>query len=69
MPTKKVHSDFEYQVNLDILISILDKYEETHTVIICGDMNGTILNDRNNSHDSKLKKFINENSLYIYIRI
>lgn len=66
MPTKKINSDFECQVNLDILRSILDKYEETHTVIICGDMNGIILDDRNNSHDSKLNKFINENNLYIH---
>ena len=43
MPTKKANSDFDYQNNLDIIPvqAIIDKYGETHTVILCGDLNGT----------------------------
>ncbi|CAG2200016.1 unnamed protein product [Mytilus edulis] len=66
MPTKKANSDFEYQEHLDILQSIVDKYEDTHSVLVCGDMNGTYLNDRNNSHDAKFKKFIKTNNMIIH---
>ena len=66
MPTKKANSDLDYQENLDIIQSILDKYEETHSVVICGDMNGTLLTDRSNSHDIKLRKFAAKNMLNTY---
>ena len=42
MPTKKANSDFDHQNNLDIIQAIIDKYEETHTIILCGDLNGTL---------------------------
>ena len=34
---------------------MIDKYVDSHTIIICGDMNGSLSNERNNSHDAKLK--------------
>jgi hypothetical protein len=50
-----VNSDNQYQDNLDILQTMIDKYVDSHTIIICGDVNGSLSNERNNSHDAKLK--------------
>jgi hypothetical protein len=36
---------------------MIDKYLDSHTIIICGDMNGSLSIERNNSHDAKLKSF------------
>ena len=47
MPTKKTNSDIDYQSNFDILQSLMDKYEDTHTIVFCGDMNGTLVKERN----------------------
>jgi hypothetical protein len=32
-------------------------------MVLCGDMNGTLMNDRNNAHDCNLKNFVKENKL------
>jgi hypothetical protein len=37
---------------------MIDKYVDSHTIIICGDMNGSLSIERNNSHDAKLKSFM-----------
>ncbi|CAC5400024.1 unnamed protein product [Mytilus coruscus] len=63
MPTKKSNSDVDYQAHLDILQAITNKYEDTHTIVFCGDMNGTLIKERNTSHDKKLAKFIKTNKL------
>jgi hypothetical protein len=42
------HSDNQYQENLDILQTMIDKYVDSHTIIICGDMNGSPSIERNN---------------------
>ena len=44
----------------------MDKYEETHTIVFCGDMNGTLVKERNNSHDKKLMNFIKNNKLNVH---
>ena len=33
------------------------------SVIICGDMNGTLIETRNNKHDTYMKDFVNEEKL------
>jgi len=66
LPTKMANSDNQYQENLDILQTMLDKYVDSHTVIICGDMNGSLSNERNNSHDAKLKSFMKLNKFHLH---
>lgn len=66
LPTKMVNSDNQYQENLDILQTMLDKYVDSHTIIICGDMNGSLSNERNNSHDTKLKSFMKLNKFHLH---
>ena len=41
----------EYRECLGIIPTIIEKYEPTHEMVLCGDMNGTLMNDRNNAHD------------------
>ncbi|VDI58748.1 Hypothetical predicted protein [Mytilus galloprovincialis] len=36
---------------------ITEKYEETHQIILCGDLNGTLLASRNNTHDDQRRRF------------
>ncbi|CAG2205053.1 unnamed protein product [Mytilus edulis] len=63
---KKSNSDVDYQAHLDILQAITGEYEETHTIVFCGDVNGTLKKKRNNSHDKKLAKFIKTNKLNVH---
>lgn len=30
---------------------LIERYGTTHELVLCGDMNGTLINDRNNAHD------------------
>lgn len=53
----------EYQECLDILDAIILKYKSTHQIVICGDMNATLMTSRNNDSDKRLRKFIESNSL------
>lgn len=66
LPTKMSNSDQAYQENLDIMQAIIDKYEDTHSIIISGDMNGSLLKERNNSHDIKFKTFTKENMFKLH---
>ena len=61
-----VNSDNHYQENLDILQTMIDKYIDGHTIIICGDMNGSLSNERNNRHDAKLKSFMKLNKFHLH---
>ena len=63
MPTNDGKSKTEFQKHLDILHSLLAKYSPRGTVIIVGDMNGTLLTSRNNPHDISLKEFVSEHEL------
>ncbi|CAC5397677.1 unnamed protein product [Mytilus coruscus] len=53
-------SSYEYGECLDLIHNIATKYLNTHAIILCGDLNGTILQTRNNKHDQLLKEFIQE---------
>jgi hypothetical protein len=39
------------------------QYQDSFEILLCGDLNGTLLNTRSNSHDKLLKNFVNETSL------
>ncbi len=60
MPTNNsaVSSHEEYQECLDIIHTMIAKYGQTHEVIVCGDMDGTLLPARDyNRHDKLLQSF------------
>ncbi|CAC5390633.1 unnamed protein product [Mytilus coruscus] len=44
----------------------MNKFEEAHTIVFCGGMNDILLKERNNSHDTKLTKFVKTNKLNIH---
>ena len=41
--------------HLDKLSALIEKYEDTHNIVIAGDLNGSLLPARNNNHDKLLK--------------
>ena len=64
MPTLNLpQSKSAYQEHLDLLYSILNKYKNSHRIVLCGDFNATLLSERNNPHDKLLKQFVSENQL------
>ena len=63
MPTHESNSMSNYNKHLDILHTLLVKYSSMGTVIICGDLNGTLCSDRSNRHDCSLKEFVKEHNL------
>ena len=52
-------SKVEYNECLDIIY----KYQDSFEILLCGDLNGTLLSTRSNCHDKLLKNFVNETSL------
>ena len=60
LPTQDSGSQIEYLKCLDILHSIFMKYQGTYQVILCGDLNGTLLETRSNKHDKLLWNFVTE---------
>ncbi|VDI70032.1 Hypothetical predicted protein [Mytilus galloprovincialis] len=62
MPTRETESQYEYEDCLDIIHSIIEKYQSTH-LVVCGDLNGTLATSRNNKHDQLLKHFVLEMNL------
>ncbi|MES9879262.1 MAG: reverse transcriptase domain-containing protein [Sedimenticola sp.] len=64
LPTLNLPSSKEkYDEHMDILHNIVQKYSATHKVILCGDMNGTLVPTRTNPHDIKLRSFVQEHGL------
>ncbi|MCG8113152.1 MAG: hypothetical protein JAZ10_20495 [Candidatus Thiodiazotropha endolucinida] len=60
LPTHDSGSHTEYLECLDIIHSIFIKYQGTYEVILCGDLNGTLLETRSNKHDKSLRNFTAE---------
>ena len=60
MPTQDTGSQVEYSECLDIVHSIFTKFKGTYDVILCGDLNGTLLDSRSNKHDKLLKELTAE---------
>ncbi|CAC5388961.1 unnamed protein product [Mytilus coruscus] len=54
--------DNEYKDTLAQMTEIIKKYRNTHDILLCGDLNGSIHRSKT-SHDPLLKKFLAENSL------
>ena len=50
LPTHDTGSQEEYSECLDIMHTLFMKFQGTYDVILCGDLNGTLL-DRTNKHD------------------
>jgi hypothetical protein len=48
-------SEPNYIEHLDKLSALIEKYEDTHNIVIVGDLNGSLLPARNNNHDKLLK--------------
>ena len=63
LPTNKNDSEYKYRECLDVLHDIIRRYEPTHKILLCGDLNGTLLPTRNNKHDTILKDFVHEHLL------
>ena len=66
LPTNNssVNSNVEYTECLHILDNMINKYRNSHKIVLCGDFNGTILTARPyNKHDQLLQNFIKEHEL------
>ena len=63
LPTNKNASEYRYRECLDVLHDIIRRYEPTHKILLCGDLNGTLLPTRNNKHDVILKDFVQDHFL------
>ncbi|VDI67835.1 Hypothetical predicted protein [Mytilus galloprovincialis] len=59
MPSDSKNADIEYKDTLAQIDEMIEKYKDTHEIIVCGDMNGSL--DRNSTpHDKILKTFCKE---------
>ncbi|CAC5391719.1 unnamed protein product [Mytilus coruscus] len=63
MPTMMTGSEPQYREHLDKISSIIDKYDNTHSIIVTGDLNGSLISIRNNNHDKLLKEFCRKHHL------
>ncbi|CAC5406056.1 unnamed protein product [Mytilus coruscus] len=63
MPTNAAQSLDEYKECLDIIFNIKSKYDQSHNIILYGDLNGSLISTRNNKHDISLKQFTSVNGL------
>jgi hypothetical protein len=63
MQTCTNSSHTAYRECIDIITDTTEKYQTTHNIILCGDMNGTLLQNRSNKHDKILKMFVKESNL------
>ena len=52
-----------YIEHLDKLSALIEKYEDSHNIVIAGDLNGSLLPARKNNHDKLLKQFCRRNQL------
>ncbi|CAC5395418.1 glgC [Mytilus coruscus] len=64
MPTINTNSETQYSECLDIIFDIIEKYQSKYVIILAGDLNGTLLQTRTNKHDSLLREFVQEVSLF-----
>lgn len=63
LPTNKTDSEYSYRECLDVVHDIIQRYESSHSVLLCGDLNGSLLQTRNNKHDNILKDFVKNHQL------
>ena len=66
LPTLNLPSSREnYQEMLDVVHHIIDRYSPSHKIILCGDLNGSLLQSRSNPHDGMLKEFVQEHGFHL----
>ena len=63
LPTNKSDSEYRHRDCHDVVHDIIERYKPSHTVVLCGDLNGSLLVTRNNKHDVILKYFIKNHCL------
>jgi exonuclease III len=66
MPSNNKEMDCEYTDMISQLSEVIEKYRNTHEIVICGDMNGSAHQDKT-SHDPLFKKFLLENRIGLSI--
>ncbi|CAG2247157.1 unnamed protein product [Mytilus edulis] len=69
MPTHTTNSQHEYMECLDIISDIIQKYENTHKIVLAGDLNGTLQTSRANKHDKILRQFTGDVNLTTGVEI
>ena len=63
MPSMDSGSTAQFIEQLDVLQSIIDKFNVSHRLVVCGDINGTLMSRRSNQHCWLLRTFCEKNSL------
>ena len=63
MPTHKKNSEYNYRECLDVLHDIFCRFGSIHKIVLCGDLNVTLMSTRNDKHDIMLKYFVKEHLL------
>ena len=63
LPTNKLGSEYGYRECFDVVHDIIQRYEASHSIILCVDLNGSLLSSRNNKHDIILKDFVKNHCL------
>jgi hypothetical protein len=53
----------KFQDSLDLLEVIIQKYYESHQIILVGDMNATLVKSRKNDSDKRFRDFVQRNKL------
>ena len=62
MPSDNKESNLEYSDNLAQLKEIIAKYQDTHEIFLCGDLNGS-LHRNSTPHDKLLQSFCESNNI------
>ena len=62
MPSEAKEGDYEYKDNLDQLQEIIQKYDNSYQIIVCGDMNASLHRD-DRRRDNLFRNCIHENGL------
>ena len=66
MPSDSKEMNCEYKDMISQLTEVIEKYRNTHEIVICGDMNGSTHRDKT-SHDPLFKIFLLENRIGLSI--
>lgn len=59
MPSESKNADIEYKDTLAQNDEMIEKYKDSHEIIVCGDINGS-LHRSSTSHDKILQTFCKE---------
>lgn len=62
-----VNCESEFQEALDILHEIYTKYQDSHSIILMGDLNGSITKEIPNARDKKLTSFCRDHDIDIRV--